>query len=331
MFKNGYFIISLDFELRWGSYSWDTNHSYDANVLGARKAIPDILQTFKEHQIHATWATVGALFAESKSDILEVNKQYFKNTPTAHISDFLKECTELGENETADPSHYALSLIEQINATEHQEIGLHTYSHFYCLDNKEADKSFQSDTCAALAMMNTQGIEPKSFVFPRNQFNPELLDILKSYGMNIVRGNENHVLYREREEKQENRVHRALRLMDSYVNISGYHTFSPDSCLKQGLVNIPSSRFLRPYVKKARHLERLKLNRIKEAMRHASEHGEVFHLWFHPHNFGMNIKENIAMLQDICAYYEYLQHEFGFESVTMQELAQKVERKGDTL
>lgn len=45
----------------------------------------------------------------------------------------------------------------------------------------------------------------------------------------------------------------------------------------------------------------------------------------------MNIKENITMLQEICAYYEYLQHEFGFESVTMQEPAQKVEGKGDTL
>lgn len=331
MFENGYFVISLDFELRWGSYSWDTNHAYDANVLGARTAIPDILQTFKAHQIHATWATVGALFAKSKSDILGANKQYFVDTPIAHISEFLKECEELGENELIDPSHYALSLIEQIRETEHQEIGLHTYSHFYCLDNKEAAKSFQKDISAALAMMKAQNIVPKSFVFPRNQFNPALLEVLKRSGMNIVRGNENHFLYREREERQENKLHRALRLVDSYVNISGYHTFSPDSCLKQDVVNIPSSRFLRPYMKKARYLERLKLQRIKKAMRHASEHGEVFHLWFHPHNFGINIKENIAMLQEICEYYEYLKHEFGFESITMQELAQKVERKEDTL
>ncbi|MBC2675153.1 polysaccharide deacetylase family protein [Listeria booriae] len=328
--KNGYFVISLDFELRWGSYSWDANHTYDPHIVGARKAIPDILKTFASYQVHATWATVGALFAPSKAAILDANKQHFNNTSTPQIESFLKECTTLGENESEDPAHYALSLIEKISATEHQEIGLHTYSHFYCLDNKDAEQAFQNDTRAALTMMNAQNIEPKSFVFPRNQFNPALLNTLKEHGIHTVRGNEKHSLYREREGR-ERKLHRALRLMDTYVNISGQHTFAPDNCVEQDMINIPSSRFLRPYAKQARLLEPLKLYRIKKAMRHASQRGEVFHLWFHPHNFGTNIKENIAMLQEICQYYEDLQNEFGFESVTMQELAQKLARKEVTL
>ncbi|EUJ31548.1 polysaccharide deacetylase family protein [Listeria cornellensis] len=325
--KNGYFVISLDFELRWGSYSWDTDHTYDNNILGARKAIPDMLRTFEAYQIHATWATVGALFAPSKTAISDANKQHFDETASAdHLAQFLKECTALGENEFEDPGHYGLSLIEQISATQYQEIGLHTFSHFYCLDNKGAKETFESDTRAALAMMEAQNIQPKSFVFPRNQFNPALLSTLKDHGLDVVRGNENHSLYREREGR-ERKLHRALRLMDSYINISGHHTFTPDSCLDRDMINIPSSRFLRPYAKQASFLEPLKLHRIKKAMRHASKNGEVFHLWFHPHNFGLNIEENIHMLQEICQYYEDLQNEFGFESVTMQELAQKVRRK----
>lgn len=324
--KNGYFVLSLDFELRWGSYTWDVEHTYDTNILGARKAIPDMLRTFEAYQIHATWATVGALFAPSKTAISNTNEQHFDEAATPHMSHFLKECATLGENESEDPSHYALSLIEQISTTEHQEIGLHTFSHFYCLDNKNAEETFEKDTRAALAMMEAQNIQPTSFIFPRNQFNPALLDVLKKHGLDIVRGNEKHRLYREREGR-ESKLHRALRLMDAYVNISGYHTFSPESCLDRDLVNIPSSRFLRPYAKQARFLEQLKLHRIKKAMRHASKHGEVFHLWFHPHNFGTNIEANINMLQEICQYYEDLQNEFGFESVTMQELAEKVRRK----
>ncbi|AQY51994.1 hypothetical protein PWEIH_04763 [Listeria weihenstephanensis FSL R9-0317] len=324
--KNGYFVISLDFELRWGSYTWDSEHTYDTNIFGARKAIPDMLQMFEAYQIHATWATVGALFAPSKTAIINTNEQYFDDTSVPHVSPFLKECAELGEEESEDPSHYALSLIKKIRATAHQELGLHTFSHFYCLDNKNAEETFERDTRAALAMMDAQNIQPTSFVFPRNQFNPALLDVLKKHGLDVVRGNENHSLYREREGR-ERKLHRALRLMDSYINISGHHTFASDTCLKDGMINIPSSRFLRPYAKKAPFLESLKLHRIKKAMRHASKHGEVFHLWFHPHNFGRDIEENIKMLQEICEYYEDLQNEFGFESVTMQELAQKVKRK----
>ncbi|MDT0112229.1 polysaccharide deacetylase family protein [Listeria booriae] len=324
--KNGYFVLSLDFELRWGSYSWDTGHTYDRHILGARKAIPDMLRTFEAYQIHATWATVGALFAPSKTMISKTNEKYFDDKSMAHMFQFLKECEEIGENESEDPSHYALSLIEQISATEHQEIGLHTFSHFYCLDNKGVEETFEKDTQAALAMMKAQNIQPTSFVFPRNQFNPAILGTLKAYGMDVVRGNEKHRLYRE-QEGRERKVHRALRLMDSYINISGHHTFSLDSCKEGDIINVPSSRFLRPYVKQASFLEPLKLHRIKKAMRHASEYGEVFHLWFHPHNFGTNIEANIKMLQEICQYYEDLQNEFGFESVTMQELAEKVRRK----
>ena len=54
------FIISLDFELKWGVLEFDER--YNKNLLVARQVIPKILTLFKEYQIKATWAVVGLLF-----------------------------------------------------------------------------------------------------------------------------------------------------------------------------------------------------------------------------------------------------------------------------
>jgi hypothetical protein len=39
--------------------------SYQENILGGKKAIPKLLQLFERYHIHATWATVGFLFADN--------------------------------------------------------------------------------------------------------------------------------------------------------------------------------------------------------------------------------------------------------------------------
>ena len=56
-------IVSLDFELFWGMQDGHTLESYQDHVLGGRKAIPQLLKLFAKYGIHATWATVGLMFA----------------------------------------------------------------------------------------------------------------------------------------------------------------------------------------------------------------------------------------------------------------------------
>lgn len=56
---SGRFVISLDLELLWGVRDHADKDSYGANVLGARDAVPRILELFAENGVHATWATVG--------------------------------------------------------------------------------------------------------------------------------------------------------------------------------------------------------------------------------------------------------------------------------
>ena len=52
-------IISLDFELFWGMQDVVSLEAYKDNILGVRKAIPMMLEMFRNKGIHATWAAVG--------------------------------------------------------------------------------------------------------------------------------------------------------------------------------------------------------------------------------------------------------------------------------
>ena len=83
-----------------------------------------------------------------------------------------------------------------------------------------------------------------------------------------------------------------------------------------------SSLFLRPYSQKFALLEGLKLRRVKKAMTQAALKGKNFHLWWHPHNFGINQEENMANLEEIIDHFTDLKQEHGMVSLTMQELGE---------
>ena len=113
--------------------------------------------------------------------------------------------------------------------------------------------------------------------------------------------------------------------MDSYVNIIGHHIYGWDELLdSEGLCNIPATAFLRPYNSKLKVLEDLKLRRIKSSMKAAAQQGKIYHLWWHPHNFGSNLEENMNMLRSILKYYKSLSVKYGMESLSMKEVTERV-------
>jgi hypothetical protein len=114
---------------------------------------------------------------------------------------------------------------------------------------------------------------------------------------------------------------RAFRLGDSYLPIGGAHVCSPE--VVEGLVDVASSRFLRP-VRKAGALEKLRLSRITSAMETAARSGRVFHLWWHPHNFGVNLEENLSFLSAVLDQFGDLNRRYGMRSMSMAEVAGEV-------
>lgn len=317
---NGNFIISLDFELYWGMFDVISKEDYKDNILGVRVALPSILKIFEENEIYATWATVGFLFAENWIELLNSVPRTAPNYKNNEFSSY-QHIKEIGENEIEDPYHYGASLISLIKGTPFQEVGSHTFSHYYCLEDGQTKEDFTEDLKAFKRI--SKGTEISSIVFPRNQVNDGYLESCALYGIKAYRGTEKTAIYMAESEKDKKRLSsRALRLADSYLNIFGHNTYKKEDveCRKE-LVNLPASRFFRPYSKKLRILEGLKLQRILNDMTHAAKNQEIYHLWWHPHNSGNNIEENLAQIERIVQHYHYLHTKYGWESTNMGKLA----------
>jgi peptidoglycan/xylan/chitin deacetylase (PgdA/CDA1 family) len=323
--RAGYFVVSLDLELFWGMVDKATLESYGPAVKGERTAIPRLLSLFSEYGIHATWATVGMIMAKNRTELLhyapppKLRPRYrHEASSTYHHLNL----GHVGKDEASDPYHFGPTLVSLIHGTPHQEIGNHTFSHYYCVDEATPQPDcFAADLTAFTAIAAERGITAESFVFPRNQWTETARAALPRAGITTYRGTEQHFLYRARPDSEQTRPLRALRLLDHYLNLSGHHTYplpAPDAA---GLVNLPASRFLRPYHPLLRPFERLRLSRITRAMTHAATRGEVFHLWWHPHNFGLHQEENFRNLRVILDQYQRLSKQYGFTSMTMGELA----------
>lgn len=319
--NGGLFTISLDFELYWGVRDkWELD-SCRERMKNVWLAIPEILSLFEKHEINATWAVVGFLFFRNAEELIE-------NAPDSRPAYSDKSLCPYSYVESTgidEPDlHFALPLIQEIARTKGQEIASHTLSHYYCLESGQTEEQFRSDMIKAFAVAEDNGVTLKSLVFPRNQSRPGCVSIFKELGGLAYRGNEVSPLYRASSTSGHNFVKRIGRLLDSYVNVSGSNTYTLDSCKENGFVNIPASRFLRPYSRSLSPFDSLKLKRIKDAMTHASENNEIFHLWWHPHNFGSDIAENIGFLDRVLSHYALLNQRNGMESMTMAEIAERV-------
>jgi hypothetical protein len=318
--QHGAFVISLDFELLWGVRDQRTIADYGANILGVREVVPALLDLFAERNIACTWATVGLLFFATNTAMLAALPARKPRYTDPRISPY-HYLDEVGADEEHDPYHFGLSLIRRILDYPAQEIGTHTFSHFYCLEEGADVEAFRADLDAARTAAGLLGIKLASIVFPRNQVDRVHLSVCREFGLRAFRGNERVWFHRARSESEQTPLVRASRLADSYFPIGGSHDHEPT--LIDGLVDVPASRFLRP-ARKNGALERLRLWRVTSAMETAARRRKLFHLWWHPHNFGVDLQENLTFLRDILDCFRRLQEHYGMRSMTMAAVADEV-------
>ena len=310
----GIFTISLDFELYWGVRDHRTLESYGTNIKNVHQVIPRLLDLFEQHEVHCTWATVGFLFFN--------NKEELTNSLPAVCPVYLQTSYDpysyLKQNELEPVYHFAPGLIEKIRNTPGQETGTHTFSHFYTLERNTTAEQFSADLDAAIKKAREFNIDISSIVFPRNQYADMHLKICRDAGIKVYRGNEASGIYSPVSREKENIFRRAVRLADTYLNITGHHCYRLPAAAE--MINVPASRFLRPYSKKLKWLEGLKFNRIRKSMEHAATNGLIYHLWWHPHNFGNNMEENFECLEKIVKTYSRLNQEQKMVSLNLNEI-----------
>jgi len=327
--KHGIFTVSLDFEAYWGVRDKLSIEEYKDNLKGTKEAIPKMLRIFSDNGIHATWATVGFLFFKNAGELKKNLANSFPEYTKKDLSSY-KYIETLNDIDIDPIYHFAPELIELILECNNQEIGTHTFSHYYCLEEGQTTLNFYDDMCSVIKVAESYGLSIKSLVFPRNQWNSEYLSTIDKLGIHCYRGTESSWMYQPSGDNLstfKKILKKAFRLMDTYINISGHNVYDFYACIKDRPFNFPSSRILRPYSKKLSILNRFKLNRIKKSMTHAAKNKKIFHLWWHPHNFGINISQNINFLYEIISHYNYLKENFGMKSLNMGELTELGNRR----
>jgi peptidoglycan/xylan/chitin deacetylase (PgdA/CDA1 family) len=149
----------------------------------SRKNVKKLLELSEEFQIPFTWGIVGHLFLSSCArgenglphpdmprPALDVNKDWYSNDPCTNIFD--------------DPLWYGTDIIKQIleSKVEH-EIACHSFSHIDF--SKCSRKVALVEVRKCKEVMKDFGIEPKSFIFPKNKIGH--LDILEQEGFKVFR------------------------------------------------------------------------------------------------------------------------------------------------
>lgn len=316
--KNGTLVISLDFELVWGLFdhiNMVDKATYFKNTL---EAIPQMLAVFEKNAIHVTWATVGMLFNENweewHSNIPEILPTYERKELDAYA--YGKKHQKYG----LDPFFFAPKLIKAIQSVKGQEIGTHTYSHYYCLEKGQTQFQFEADLKQAIQVAQKMKIELKSLVFPRNQFNESYLEICSQKEIETVRSNPNSWYWDTT--KNETFAVKLARTGDAYLPF-GTKSYPKEHLVLDKIICQPASRFLRQQHPIA-ILNNARLQRIKSEMIQAAKLGEVYHLWWHPHNFGLDVANSIKTLKDILETFKFCKETYGMESLNMKELRDTV-------
>lgn len=323
MSNNGYLVISLDFELIWGVFDVVDLKTKEHYFLNTLKVIPQVLKLFKENEIHATWASVGMLFNkdwdEWDKNIPKLVPEYEKESLSAY------NYGRSNPNNNLDNIFFAPSLIEQIIVTEGQEMGTHTYSHYYCQENHQTLEQFEQDLIKAITIAEKFNVKLKSLVFPRNQLKKEYLKICRDLGILNVRSNPSNWYWKD--PKATSLFTKIARTADAYINL-GNKCYDLEDIKSNNSYPLehPASRFLRPFETNS-NLRKLKLKRIKMEMTYAAKNNKVYHLWWHPHNFGDNPKESMIDLKDILNHFKFLQDKYNFTSLNMQELGEIILKK----
>jgi peptidoglycan/xylan/chitin deacetylase (PgdA/CDA1 family) len=309
------FVISLDFELFWGVGAAHSISTYGRNVRGEWQAIPQMLSLFRRYGIKVSWATVGMVLCRDYAQWREIRPSIMPGFRRNELSTY-----SMDESARKYPElFFARPLVEQILDTPGQELATHTYSHYYCNEEGATPEQFAADLACGRMIADEFGVRCRSLVFPRNQIVESFLKVLPQAGIEVYRGNPAHWLYKNGDAVVGGLAGRAVRFADSCLPLSGTRVERMGG--NGTLVNVPASLFLYPWTERHKVLAPLRISRIKQCMTAAAVNDGICHIWWHPHNFGINTERNLALLELLLQHYSELADKYGMQSSCMGDFA----------
>jgi len=302
----------------WGVIDSKTLKSYSENIIGVRKAIPEMLKLFRKFDIKVTWGVVSSILCKNYIEWENLISQNSKSNSYK----FFKQKNIINLLKNNHEYFFANDLVMLINEELNQEIGSHTFSHFNslsdnCLTNFELDMEINNQ------IMSRFNLKNKSFIFPRNKINSSFFPKLKELGFNSFRGNPDSFLYENGDNVNFSYLGKALRYLDTYLGFANTYNYKTSTYVEE-ILNVPATFYLRP-VKKYHddNFEIIKLNSINRKLEFCAKNNLNFHLWWHPHNYGTNLDQNLIFLEKILITFESLKTKYNMQSKTMNDFTLK--------
>jgi hypothetical protein len=214
------------------------------------------------------------------------------------------------------PTWYGPDLVSAIRGSRvPQEIGSHAFGHVIAGDPGCSAQAFKSDLQACLAVASRQGLELKSFVYPRNSIGH--LDVLSEAGFASYRS---HTPDRF---DGLSALAKRWALLVGRVRPLRSEGFHPE--IEGDLVAIPQTYLFNPSSRTANRLGaemwgRVVRGHLREAVRASS----LFHMWFHSHNLAARPDRARRALEIVFKEARRNIDEGRLENLTMSSVAERV-------
>ena len=293
--NRGSFVLSLDFELIWGSLDrWGPEKFRAACERERSEVFGAFLALLDEFEIPATWGVVGHLMLDSCAPV-NGTKHPEIIPPTHAWQEDAWFAHDPSSDEARAPVFYGRSLVEKLlEARVAQEIACHSFSHVIFGDPGCSRETAVSEVRACVRAADDLGITLRSFVFPRN--NVGHLDVLREHGFTCFRGGDPTWLPGD---ITADRLRRARRLADVVM------ARRPPVVLPErthGLINIPGSMMFFPLHGARRHIPiSLRVRRALKGVEAAVREKRIMHLWLHPTNLADETGEMLGAFRTVFA------------------------------
>lgn len=319
----GIFTISLDFELHWGVFDKRDRNEREQCYRNTLQLVPRMLQLFSQYDVHVTWATVGSMFARDQEEWEQLKPAIEPHYQVEKYSAY-RWVRQHAMPRNYSWAHFAPESVKAILQYPGQELGTHTFSHYYCLEQQDEPRAFEADLQSAQQAAALFGSRMTSLVFPRNQFNPAYLRTCFEQGITTIRSNPSNWFWSPVTNTGSSMLRKLVRTADAYVQVGNQRTSYPLGSIRVTPgepLQLPASRFLRPWRSEYRFANKWRIRRLCQEMRLAARHGECYHLWWHPENFGDHPDENMEGLAALLQQYAKCKEKYGMKSWNMGEYA----------
>lgn len=306
----GIFILSLDFELAWGTRG---KPELMPDYLRTRQTIDRLLSLLSKYGISATWATVGHLFLGRCSPVEGVKHPELVRSSLESVGrDWLDidPCTDAER----DPVWYGKDIVEKILACPvKQEIGCHTFSHLPVDDARHTRERFSSELTACKNAATSFGVRLKSFVYPKNHV--DKIDVLVAHDFAVYRGRDKNWYA-----GFSPTVRRVCHVLDNYLRL-------PTRAVRPGFVNgiweIPGSYFYPHAHGWAKRLPiGFRTHKALAGLNEAADKKLVYHLWLHPFNLSSDPDGLLAGLETVFKKVNELRDQGMIDCMSMGEAAE---------